>query len=246
MLDCVHDGSGIVARKWQPVREQLVGYHAEGPDVTACVDRPPLDLLGRHVRQRARESEGLGGCPRTHETSESEVYDLSLPAARQNHVGRLDIPMNDIVLVRVTQAFGDLTDNLDSRGHRQARTSHASGEALSLVVSHHQEELAIVGLLDCMNGSDVFVIESGSGAGFVQKSVAICRSDRIGSEKLQSDGAMQSGVEGFKDLAHTTRAHFAEDLVVANDIARSSLRQGAHTSAVLLRVEPDHFGGKRN
>ena len=82
-------------------------------------------LLGRHVLRRADPRTGASqrlarreSLRRTHGLGDSEIsHDRGI--AREQHVGRLDVAMNDSVLVRIMKSARDVTQNADGFGNRR-------------------------------------------------------------------------------------------------------------------------------
>ena len=81
--------------------QQLVQDHAQGVDVGARVDRLSLDLLRRHVCWRAdHASGGREAVLVVDQLRDAEVEDLGLAAVRDQDVVRLQVPVDDLVVVR--------------------------------------------------------------------------------------------------------------------------------------------------
>jgi len=120
-----------------PARQHLEQHDAKRPDVRALVDRPPLRLLGTHVRRRAedparhRPSVGQGrrrsqvrlkpdatyvvtcaavasGFSRTHGLGQPEVEHLHRAVSADLDIRGLQIAMNDPLLVRRFEGVRDL------------------------------------------------------------------------------------------------------------------------------------------
>ena len=99
-------------------REQLVEEHTERVDVRAGVDVEigHLGLLGTHVLRRANELTQFGEDGALRETlrrglGNPEVDDLwrvLLVLSRDQHVRRLDVPVDDPLLVRVLDGSADI------------------------------------------------------------------------------------------------------------------------------------------
>ncbi len=117
-----------VALEQAPAGEHLEEHHPERPDVRPLVDREALRLLRRHVgrgpqhhshlrrserqRRRRRELRGRsrprGGTRRVHRLRQSEVEDFDFPFYGSFDVLRLEIPVDDPLLMRLFQGLGDL------------------------------------------------------------------------------------------------------------------------------------------
>ena len=82
-------------------------------DVGAVVQRNPAggDLLGRHVRRRADELAGHRHARLLQHAGQAEVVDAQPAVGRQQQVGRLDVAVDDALLVGVIQGVGHLGDH---------------------------------------------------------------------------------------------------------------------------------------
>ena len=116
--------------------QHLVKYYAEGPDVGASVDRLAARLLGTHISRRAQDHARLrhrqrkrrrhGGARTWRDCAElarglgeAEIENLDHAGGREFDVGRLQIAMDDAILVGRFQAFGDLPRDGDGFFERQ-------------------------------------------------------------------------------------------------------------------------------
>jgi len=111
-----------LAAEWPLPSQHLVQDHAKRPDVGALVEGLAAGLLRRHVCRGAENDPGLGGrhgqgrrignitrrgaLPQR--LSEAEVEYLHLAVMRQLDVCRLQVAVNDAVLVGVFEGFRDL------------------------------------------------------------------------------------------------------------------------------------------
>jgi hypothetical protein len=95
--------------------QRLPEQDADGPDVGRERRLLAGEALGRDVGQRAGYVAGSGQRLRLGELGETEVEqaDLDLGPVGDEHVRRLDVPMDDPVGMGVRQALEDLRRNLD-------------------------------------------------------------------------------------------------------------------------------------
>jgi len=189
------------------------------------VDRLPLDLLGRHVGDRA-EDLALGGDRfrrqlgqrRAHaligELGEAEVEDLDLSLGVDHDVRGLQVAMDDAFLVggghRFGQRYGDLEELLET----QAAGWH---DVVEPPPFHqlHGEEVEAIGLFHRVDGDDVGMIEGGDGLGLALESLqALLAGGEIRREDFQSNVPPQCGVFGPVDLTHPALAELGGDSVV--------------------------------
>ena len=86
--------------------QRLEEHDAERPQVGARVQRVPVDLLRRHVRDRpqsgARSREG-----EVAHLGQAEIQDLHGAVGKQHHVRRLEVAMHDAGMMRGAQAPHD-------------------------------------------------------------------------------------------------------------------------------------------
>jgi len=93
--------------------EALVGYDAEGVLVGGAGDLGPAALLGRHVIRRPEEVSRGAGRGLLDLLGDAEVCDGHPPARVQHDVARLDVAVDDAVLVGVPERVGDLVEDGD-------------------------------------------------------------------------------------------------------------------------------------
>ena len=151
------------------------------------------------------DCDGSSRPSRTAPASVCEVQHLHSAVLSHFDVGRLQIAMDDALLVRRFERFGDLScdrQRLVDR-HRALRNAVRQGRASTSSITS-----AFAGrVFEPVDGRDVWVIERGEDFGFALKAgkpVRVCR-DRRG-EDLQCDLALQSGVRRAIHLPHAARA----------------------------------------
>ncbi len=99
--------------------EHFVGHDGEGVDVAAFVQRLARELLRAHVGRRAEyhallsELRFARGVRRFGAGGNAEVEQLDdvlfTGPLDEDHILRLQVPMNDALLVRLRERAGDLT-----------------------------------------------------------------------------------------------------------------------------------------
>ena len=134
-----------------PPDEDLVEHHGQRVDVGAPVDRRALELLGRHVGQRAQRGARLGeraparrALAEPHDAEVDEVHEV--PSVRRGHqdVARLDVAVDEVVRVGVVEGVRELLDEADG-AHRVERALLAQqpGEVASLDEAHVEVEASV-------------------------------------------------------------------------------------------------------
>ena len=234
--------------------EEPVQRATQGVDVGANVDGACIaSLLRRHVVDGAEQAEcfrvATAAQPR-----QSEVEDLDLSVWRaaaevagvavgHQEVGRLDVAMNQAVLVRVAQAVGSLADEIARQRNRQRPAFNdvllevLPGDELHDQVA--QDFPLAAGYLDLTgvkSQHDVRVAEHGQRLHLASEPF---EKDRLGlvlvdGEHLERNRALHMDVLGLVDDTHPTGADAVEDAVVAQDKAE---RLAGEHAARLVVVE---------
>ena len=104
----------VLPRERQLAGGQLVQHDADGEDVGAKIERPALDVLGRHVRRRAEQLAGDGHPLEVDDLRDAEVHQLDEPVVADHHVLGLHVAVDDAETVRVGERAADL--DADHRG----------------------------------------------------------------------------------------------------------------------------------
>ena len=104
------------------------------------------------------------------DAGEAEVEHLDAAVGGNHHVGRLEIAMRDLLLVRRGERIGQRHGELEEARQRQPARRDQRVERLPLDELHRQEADA-VGFLSGVDGDDVRVIERGDGARFTAESL---------------------------------------------------------------------------
>ena len=200
-----------VARKRGSAGEHFVEHAAECPDVGARVERLAGRLLGAHVgggtednprvRHRGgRDRRRLRGICRAIEgfdcLRQTEVHHLDRAIGPNLDVGRLQIPVDDSLLVRGVEGFRDLARDGQGLADRNRPAGEAFGEILALDQLHDKGGDA-VRLFDAEEAADVRVVQRGQRLCFPMES---CDAVRVGRERrgqdLDRDTPIEPRVEG--------------------------------------------------
>ena len=219
--------------------EHLVEHDAEGPDVGATIRRPAARLLRRHVGggaedeagggagageggrlREGRRAAGTGVVVPAPRLGEAEVEHLDLSVGRQLHVRRLEVAVDDALLVRLFERLGDLPGDDDGLVRRQRPALQPLGEVLALRQLHDQDvrlrpvverhaleavEVRDAGVVE--RGEDLrLALEAGEALGVVGEGLG---------QQLEGDLAAELRVGGAVHLAHPARAERREDLVAS-------------------------------
>ena len=116
-------------------------------------------------------------------------------------VRRFQITMDDALLMRGLQHFGDLLGNRERLIDGDRPTRDPFVQALAVHEFEH-EELRAVGFVDAMNLRDVHMIQRGKDLCFAPEACQAFRIVREGvRQDLQCDFAPELGVAGAVDLA---------------------------------------------
>ena len=114
-----HDGKVTVCIERSLTGEHFVERDPQRVQIGPLVNRFALDLLRRHVVQRAQRRTGggkFGGFALA--ARDAEIHQFHRAVGRQHHVGRFDVAMNDMPLVRITERAQYLVEIFQRIGHR--------------------------------------------------------------------------------------------------------------------------------
>ena len=155
---------------------------------------------------------------------ETEVEDLDRAVGPNLDVGRLQIAMNDALLVRRFEGVGNLSCDAQRFGNRQAADELGDGRAVNQF--HHQRADDVPGTrrrdtLESVDGGDVGMIQRRERPGLAfepGQALAVVR-ERLG-QHLDRDVSRKVGVPRQVHLTHATRAERGLDVVRAQSRAR--------------------------
>ncbi len=195
--------------------------------IGATVERLAHHLLGRHVVRGPDQDPFLREVGRGI-LGEAEVGDLDAAVSKQHQVGRLDVPMHHVVVVRVIERLAGLGDQLhDLADGQQLPGPGVRLERLPLDVLHRDEELALV-LADVEDGDHTGVLEPAGRLRFAGEPLA--HLVRLGRREvlervdgLDRDAAIDHRVVGEVDPAHRPPSDLLDDLVAAYGLRNAHL-----------------------
>ena len=183
------------------------------------------ELLGRDVVERAHGLARAGHfvvlsvCAL--EAGQAQVEDLHLPGGRDHQVRRLDVAVDQPVLVGVLQPEGRLPDQLAGVGDRQRpAVLHQLIEVQAVDEFHHQELRAVdLAGVECaddvrmVNRADDLhlALEAGDGLRVIEQPLR---------QDFQGHGLVELDVPGPIDRAHAAFAQLLEQFVVAQRLQR--------------------------
>ena len=88
-----------------------------------------------------------------------EVQDLRHPVAGQDHVGRLDVSVDQTLGVSPLQCVRDLEEDIDCLGYGQRASLDPLLQGFPGVIGHDDEQVAFGVLVNFMNRADIGVIQ---------------------------------------------------------------------------------------
>ena len=149
--------------------EHLVDDGAGGEDVRSMVHGLAAELLGRQILRRADDQallrqprvDGFGG---TDVARQAEIEQLHA-VAREEDVGRLEVPVDQAAFVHRRQRLDDGQRNRRGFVEGKGAAHEAIGERLAIEQLHHEVVHAVL-VPDVVDGADVRVVQRGDGARF--------------------------------------------------------------------------------
>ena len=182
------------------------------------VDRLAEDLLGRHVGGGANDHSRTGQPAVAGKLGDAEVEDLDLAVPGDHQVGRFDVAMDDALGVGAGKPRRDLDRIVDGLFNLQTAAPDFLLEGFAFVAGHGDEEfpLAIPGLADFVDRTDIRMIEGRRGPGLVQKALAVVLAVEMGGKELEGGEPAEPEVTGLVDDTHPATPELLEDFVLGN------------------------------
>ncbi len=160
---------------------------------------------------------GRSDCGR--DFGQAEIENLGVAALGDEDVGGLDVAMDDALGMRGIEAVGNFEGEGDDSFviQRLAADLVLQGQAIQ---KFHGDEGLLAVFADFVDGADIGMVESGSGAGLPAKAFESLRVARhLLGQKFQGDEAAEFGVFRFVDDAHAATAELLDDAVVRDSLA---------------------------
>ena len=198
-------------------RQHLVEEDAERPDVRARVGPLAAQLFGRKIDGRADDHadlrHGLAGLG----AGDAEIQQLDLPARGDLDVVRLDVAVDDAVLVDVFEGLADFLEHVERLVERElAQLADALGERLAVHVLHDDAGLALA-LDEVVERGDVRVLEARLDARLVEEALDGAEAVARVRQRLDRHHAVDLRVDGPIHLSHPALAEVIDHAVFADD-----------------------------
>ena len=212
------DGDEAVAGERHASGQKFEEDDPQRVDVGRRLDVAPPRLLGRDVARRPEDGSGLRHALDLERAGDPEVGHLGLPVPVQDHVLRLDVAVDEPVVVREREAAGDLDRELERAANRH-RPALVETLLQRLAVDElEDDELPPVLLAAVDDRDDVRVRELCDGARLAAEALHILVVSRVVlMQDLQRDVPLEQGVVRLVDAGHAARADELLDLVPTTD-----------------------------
>jgi hypothetical protein len=151
-----------------------------------------------------------------HILGQAEVGQLGDAIGAEQHVGRLEVAMDDSFVMCKGDGPRQCLHHLGSLARWQRHTVHLALETAAVEVLQREEGLAFV-LTDFVNRDDIRVLQLSDGLGLDQKAGQLCFAGmRARENHLEGDEAVEAQVLRLVDHTHAAAAQYAQDLVAGN------------------------------
>ena len=215
------DGDGVVAVKGNAAGGALVHHHAQRVDVAGGAQVLATRLLGRDVVGGAQHVVVLGEVA-VLGTRDAEVHYLDVAVGQHHDVLRLDVAMDDLMLVghreRPADLGADLGDLLGVEGPVAADAALEVGAAQVL----HDDVVRVAVLTPVVHADDIGALQT---CGRLRLLLKARRERRVAGilrqHDLDRDGAVQDLVLSAEHARHASVANFVLEQVPASKYALS-------------------------
>ena len=216
-------GSRVHERR--AARQHLVEHDAERVKVTGGAGRIPHHLLGAEILRSPADHPGLGDCLPpgiAHELGDPEIEDLGellAPLLDEEDVVRLDVPMEDPLLMRLFQRFETLEKDADCPcdGHRSVLPERA-GKGTAVEELHRVIKEVSRCRTEVVQHDGMGILQRGHGLGFDQE--ALDRSlvaGHFAAQNLERHDSADQGLLRTIDDPHSALADSLSNHVAVVD-----------------------------
>ena len=229
----VHDRDVRLAVERLLSRQALEEQAAEGVDVGLGPDRLALDLLRSGVVERADEEAGPGQPSRSRSLGDPEVGQVhAVGRGVDQHVGGLDVPMNEIVRVRSVECARHLLEDRDGPVELEQTLGDQILEVAAADVPHGDVDDAVL-LTRVVDRDDARVVERCDHLRLLDEALAeVAVAAEVVGERLDRGLAAEDRVLGVVDEAHAAAAEQSEH-AVAGDL-RADAEGFAHARTLRM------------
>ena len=204
-----HHGVVAVSLKGELAGDHFIERDAEGVEIGAIVDGVAFDLFGGHVVEGAESGAGHREAAIAGGAGDAEVHELNRAVGGDHHVGGLDVSMDDVLFVGVTEGVENLVDVFHRERGRNGALMQARGERDTVNELHDHHKL-IVEREGGAERRDIWMIEAGKYFDFAKEAVGkIFLADEVGQKYFHSFDAIRNGVADLVDFAHAAGAEYA-------------------------------------
>ena len=174
----------------QPVGQQLEEDDPQGVHVGPPVDGGGVagHLLGAHVAERAEELAGAGQAGGGQQVGvggvgHAEVEHLRLAGLIHQDVGRLEVAVDDALVVGVLHRVAHPRHQLDAGGEVEAVTVGVLVQGQAADELHGEERLAVVGEAGLVDLGDAGVVQPGQDLGLVGEALEQGAGGQAGADR---------------------------------------------------------------
>jgi hypothetical protein len=112
-------GRKVVTPKGGFTHQHLKEQHAKGPDVGSLIQGLAAARLGAEKVWGAHQDTGLGQARAVRDAGDAKVGQAGGAVLGQQHVGRLQVAMDDAQVMGAGQGVGQFEGDLEGAGHGQ-------------------------------------------------------------------------------------------------------------------------------
>ena len=160
---------------------------------------------------------------------DAEVGHQRVAVLREQHVLRLDVAVDDAVLVGVLQRSAASRGDPERVVHRQLRARAGAGRAATLALDEGHGEPELAGrVAGVVHGEDVRVLEAGGGLDLALEALGAERVGQLGVQHLERDRALVPQIVGQEDRGHAAPPQLALEPVAVGQAALKLLAEVCH------------------